>query len=135
MAKKTGIRPKRRRRPLISPVLRPLAWSALLSAAVAFAFASPVYADPARPTTVPDIGSRPAVAGALLLPGATAPGSTGPRTPLPPLLNGPLATQIQAKETQLALLGRSYSSYARIVTPPPACWSRRTPSGRPRTCS
>ncbi|WP_329106403.1 C40 family peptidase [Micromonospora sp. NBC_01699] len=105
MAKKTGIRPKRRRRPLISPVLRPLAWSALLSAAVAFAFASPVYADPARPTTVPDIGSRPAVAGALLLPGATAPGSTGPRTPLPPLLNGPLATQIQAKETQLALLG------------------------------
>ncbi|WP_442792144.1 NlpC/P60 family protein [Micromonospora sp. NBC_01796] len=102
---RTGSRPRRRRRPLINSVLRPLAWSALMSAAVAFAFASPVYADPA-PTTVPDAGARPAVVGTLLLPGATAPsGSTGPQTPLPALLNGPLATQIQAKETQLALLG------------------------------
>jgi peptidoglycan DL-endopeptidase CwlO len=80
-----------------------MAWSALLGAAVAFAFASPVYADPALPTTVPDTGARPAPAGALLLPGATQ--IPGPTTPLPPLLNGPLATQIQAKETQLALLG------------------------------
>ena len=83
MAQQVGSRPKRRRRPLISPVLRPLAWSALLSAAVAFAFASPVYADPALPTTVPDAGARPAAVGALLLPGATGPtpGQTGPATP------------------------------------------------------
>ncbi|RKR89691.1 NlpC/P60 family protein [Micromonospora pisi] len=106
MAQKTGNRRGRHRRPLISPVLRPLAWSALLSGVVAFAFATPVYADPALPTTVPDTGSRPAVVGSLLLPGATAPaGGTGPTAPLPPLLNGPLATQIQAKETQLAVLG------------------------------
>ena len=85
----------------ISPLLRPIAWSTLLSAAAAVAFASPGYADPAR---VPDPGVRPVPAGALHLPGTTPP-SSSPITSVPDSLTGPLATKIQQKEVELAKVG------------------------------
>jgi cell wall-associated NlpC family hydrolase len=86
----------------ISPVLRPLAWSAVLGAAAAAAFAAPAYAEP-TPNTIPDAGSRPAPAGSLQLPGATAPPAGSTYTP-PPSVTGPLATQIYNAEVELGLL-------------------------------
>lgn len=86
-----------------SPVLRPLVWSATLGAAVAFAFATPVYADPPLPNTVPDTGARPAPIGAVRLPGAVPPPAGGA---LPPgVSTGPLAIQLAALETEVATLG------------------------------
>jgi cell wall-associated NlpC family hydrolase len=82
-----------------------MVWSAVLSAGVAFAFANPVYAEPALPSTIPDTGARPTPAGAFQLPGAPAiPGATGP-IGLPPGLNGPLAAQVYAKQTAVEALG------------------------------
>ncbi|MEU6072195.1 NlpC/P60 family protein [Micromonospora sp. NPDC047074] len=100
-------RRQRRRSPVISPVLRPALWSALLGAIVATVLASPVQADPALPTTVPDTGARPTVSGQIQLPGgAPLPGLPGGGVTTPPpgnLIDGPLAAQIYAAE---ALVGQ-----------------------------
>jgi Cell wall-associated hydrolases (invasion-associated proteins) len=85
----------------VSPVLRPLVWSALVGAIVAGVLATPVWADPTTPNTVPDPGVRPVPAG-------TTPGGS-PTSPPPnvqiPTVNGPLASQIYALEVEVALLG------------------------------
>lgn len=95
---------QRRLRDIISPVLRPALWSTALGAAVAFAFAAPAYADPTLPNAVPDAGSRPQYAGALVLPGAV-PTSSAPVVTTPTALTGPLATQVFSLETEVATLG------------------------------
>ncbi|OZV76255.1 glycoside hydrolase [Micromonospora echinospora] len=101
------MRRPRRRTPLVSPVLRPKLWSALLGMVAAAAIATPVFADPALPQTVPDTGARPVLAGPLHLPGG-APGGNGPlgTTPIVPVGTGPLAAQIAAAEAQVGLLGQ-----------------------------
>ncbi|MFC4021049.1 NlpC/P60 family protein [Micromonospora sp. GCM10011542] len=102
-------RRQRRRSPVISPVLRPRLWAALLGAVAAAVLATPAYAEPGLPNTVPDAGLRPAVAGALHLPGG-APVTGLPGTPGAPVANlgtGPLAAQIAAGETQVGTLGET----------------------------
>ncbi|MFC8847872.1 MULTISPECIES: C40 family peptidase [unclassified Micromonospora] len=93
-------RRQRRRAPLFSPVLRPMLWSALLSAVATAALATPAYADPPLPNVVPDTGSRPVAAGGLPLLGGN-----GPALPVAPLGTGPLAAAIAAAEAQVGLLG------------------------------
>lgn len=91
---------------MISPVLRPKLWAALLGAIAAAVLATPAYAEPAVPTTVPDTGSRPAVTGSLQLPG----GAPVAGVPVPPVVNignGPLATAIAAGEAQVGALGET----------------------------
>ncbi|MEH0937971.1 C40 family peptidase [Micromonospora psammae] len=114
----------RRRRhggPVISPVLRPALWSALLGAVAAMAMATPAYADPALPNVVPDTGSRPVAAGGLRLPGAGSglPGAppTGAAGGFPGVLPGattlpvgglaadPLVARIDALEAENGRLG------------------------------
>ncbi|MET8265357.1 NlpC/P60 family protein [Micromonospora arida] len=99
-------RRQRRRSPVISPVLRPKLWAALLGAIAAAVLATPAYAEPGVPTTVPDTGSRPAVTGSLQLPGG-APVAGVPATPVVNIGNGPLATAISAGETQVGALGEA----------------------------
>ncbi|MGS2613820.1 C40 family peptidase [Micromonospora sp. LZ34] len=96
-----------RRRPVISPVLRPALWSALLGAVAAAVLASPSYAEPGLPTSVPDTGARPTYSGALRLPGgAPVPGLPGtPGAPVSNLGNGPLASAIYAAEVRVGQLG------------------------------
>lgn len=102
---------------MISPVLRPALWSALLGAVAATVLANPVMADPALPTSVPDTGSRPSYSGPLQLPGGapvpglpgTVPGLPGgpgtvPGVPAGSLGTGPLAAQIYAAEAQVGQL-------------------------------
>ncbi|SCE65806.1 NlpC/P60 family protein [Micromonospora viridifaciens] len=91
---------------MVSPVLRPALWSALLGAVAAAAFATPVWADP-LPDTIPNTGSRPTYSGTLPLPGV--PGRT-PGTPAvtPGVTNpsdGPLIAQINQLDAQVAQLG------------------------------
>ncbi|MFY1688560.1 NlpC/P60 family protein [Plantactinospora sp. WMMB782] len=86
-----------------SPVLRPLLWSALVGAIVAGAMATPVYADPPLPNTVPDAGVRPQPVGAPNVPTTTGAPTTS--YPLPPSVNGPLASQIMSLEVEVAQLG------------------------------
>ncbi|MFI9641251.1 NlpC/P60 family protein [Micromonospora sp. NPDC051925] len=100
-----GRRQRRRRSPVISPVLRPALWSALLGAVAAMVLATPVYADPALPNTVPDTGSRPVATGGLQLPGAANPGyptgQSGSTTlPVGGLPTNPLLSQIDALTAQ-----------------------------------
>ncbi|MET8256388.1 NlpC/P60 family protein [Micromonospora sp. NPDC005205] len=97
-------RRQRRRSPVISPVLRPKLWAALLGAIAAAVLATPAYAEPGVPTTVPDTGSRPAVTGSLQLPGS-APVAGVPAPPVVNIGNGPLATAISAGEVQVGALG------------------------------
>ncbi|MGC4849464.1 C40 family peptidase [Micromonospora sp. DT15] len=97
-------RRQRRRSPVISPVLRPKLWAALLGAIAAAVLATPAYAEPGVPTTVPDTGSRPAVTGSLQLPGG-APVAGVPAPPVVNIGNGPLATAISAGEVQVGALG------------------------------
>ncbi|MGC4792585.1 NlpC/P60 family protein [Micromonospora saelicesensis] len=99
-------RRQRRRSPVISPVLRPKLWAALLGAIAAAVLATPAYAEPGAPTTVPDTGSRPAVTGSLQLPGG-APVAGVPAPPVVNIGNGPLATAIAAGETQVGALGEA----------------------------
>ncbi|MGC4851958.1 C40 family peptidase [Micromonospora sp. DT4] len=97
-------RRQRRRSPVISPVLHPKLWAALLGAIAAAVLATPAYADPAVPATVPDTGARPPAIGAPQVPGS--PPVAG--LPTPPAVNlgsGPLAAQIAAAESQVGLLG------------------------------
>jgi peptidoglycan DL-endopeptidase CwlO len=82
-----------------------MAWSALLAATAAAAFATPAYADPALPDAVPDTGARPVPAGAFQLPQATTSPGTGVTPPVPPSATGPLAAAIYAKEVEVATLG------------------------------
>ncbi|WP_018252610.1 C40 family peptidase [Salinispora mooreana] len=96
-----GRRP--RRRPVISPVLRPKLWSALLGLIAAGALSAPVYADPSLPNTVPDSGARPVLSGPLSLPGGGPLAPSG-STPVNNLINGPLATQIYAAEARIGQL-------------------------------
>lgn len=89
---------------MISPVLRPKLWAALLGAIAAAVLATPAYAEPGVPTTVPDTGARPPAIGALQVPG----GAPVAGVPAPPLVNvgtGPLAAQISAGEIQVGTLG------------------------------
>lgn len=89
---------------MISPVLRPKLWAALLGAIAAAVLATPAYAEPGVPTTVPDTGARPPAIGALQVPG----GASVAGVPAPPLVNvgtGPLAAQISAGEIQVGTLG------------------------------
>ncbi|MET8906317.1 C40 family peptidase [Micromonospora sp. NPDC004551] len=120
MVDSTQGRRRRSRYPVISPVLRPTLWSALLGAVAAAALATPAWADP-LPDTVPSTGSRPQVTGALQLP--TVPGAVpglpgtvtgGPgRTPglpgtTPAVTNpadGPLIAQINQADARVAQLG------------------------------
>ncbi len=91
---------------MISPVLRPKLWAALLGAIAAAVLATPVYAEPGVPTTVPDTGARPPAITAVQLPGG--PPVSG--VPVPPVVNignGPLATAISAGETQVGALGEA----------------------------
>nr|WTA68083.1 NlpC/P60 family protein [Micromonospora sp. NBC_00855] len=99
-------RRQRRRSPVISPVLRPKLWAALLGAIAAAVLATPAYAEPGVPTTVPDTGSRPAVTGSLQLPGG-APVAGVPAPPVVNIGNGPLATAISAGEAQVGALGEA----------------------------
>lgn len=89
---------------MISPVLRPKLWAALLGAIAAAVLATPAYAEPGVPATVPDTGSRPAVTGSLQLPGS-APVAGVPAPPVVNIGNGPLATAISAGEVQVGALG------------------------------
>jgi peptidoglycan DL-endopeptidase CwlO len=93
----------------ISPVLRPLTWSAFLTATVAAAFATPAfatpaYAEPSLPDAIPDTGARPVTAGAFQLPGV-GPATVQPARPAPALANNPLAVAVNAKEVEVASLG------------------------------
>ncbi len=96
-----GRRP--RRRPVISPVLRPKLWSALLGIIAAGALSAPVYADPPLPDAVPDSGARPVLSGPLSLPGG-GPLTPPAATPVNNLIDGPLATQIYAAEARIGQL-------------------------------
>ncbi|MFI7433323.1 C40 family peptidase [Micromonospora haikouensis] len=98
-------RRQRRRAPLFSPVLRPMLWSALLSAVATAALATPAYAEPPLPNVVPDTGSRPVAVGGLLVPGLNGPAVPGAGAPVTPLGTGPLAAAIAAAEAQVGLLG------------------------------
>ncbi|SCG62771.1 NlpC/P60 family protein [Micromonospora coxensis] len=109
---------------MISPVLRPRLWSALLGAVAAMALATPAYAEPPLPNTVPDTGSRPVVSGGLQLPGgipgqpatglpgtglpgagAGLPGGTPTTLPVGGVAASPLLAQISALEVQVGQLG------------------------------
>ncbi|TDC26357.1 NlpC/P60 family protein [Micromonospora sp. 15K316] len=98
-------RRRRRRSPVVSPVLRPRLWAALLGAIAAAVLATPVYAEPAPPAAVPDSGARPTITGTLQLPGGTTPPTTD--APVGNLGNGPLASQVYAAETQVGMLGET----------------------------
>ncbi|MEE6261158.1 NlpC/P60 family protein [Plantactinospora sonchi] len=91
---------------MVSPVLRPLLWSALVGAIVAGALATPVWADPppsnSTPSTVPDAGLRPQLGGPAV-PGAPT-NTTSPNIQVPSV-NGPLANRIYALEVEVASLG------------------------------
>ncbi|MEU1602443.1 C40 family peptidase [Micromonospora matsumotoense] len=99
-------RQRRRRAPVISPVLRPALWSALLGAVAAMVLATPAYAEPPLPNTVPDTGSRPVATGGVQLPGAAMPGypTLGqpgyPTLPVGGLPTSPLLSQIDALTAQ-----------------------------------
>ncbi|MGC4810498.1 NlpC/P60 family protein [Micromonospora sp. DT228] len=97
-------RQQRRRSPVISPVLRPKLWAALLGAIAAAVLATPAYADPAVPTTVPDTGARPPAVGALQPPGVPPFGGV-PSPPVGTIGTGPLAAQIYTAETQVGTRG------------------------------
>lgn len=92
---------------MISPVLRPKLWSALLGVVAAAAIATPSWADP-LPDTVPDTGLRPPQISLQIpgLPGQTPTGlgsTTGATNPA----DGPLITQINQADTLVAQLGES----------------------------
>lgn len=118
---------------MISPILRPALWSALLGAVAAAALATPAWADP-LPDVVPDTGSRPQVTGPLQLPGSsgtvrgvpgtvpgvpgTVPGLPGVTTPggtagLPGTTgvtnpaDGPLIAQINQLDARVTQLGEA----------------------------
>lgn len=89
---------------MISPVLRPKLWAALLGAIAAAVLATPAYAEPTVPATVPDTGARPPAIGAPQVPG-NPPGAGVLAPPVVNLGSGPLAAQIAAAESQVGLLG------------------------------
>ncbi|WFE50730.1 NlpC/P60 family protein [Micromonospora sp. WMMD1155] len=97
-------RRQRRRSPVISPVLRPKLWAALLGAIAAAVMATPAYAEPGIPTTVPDAGARPPAIGTVQLPGGP-PVAGVPAPPVGTIGTGPLAAQIYAGEAQVGTLG------------------------------
>ncbi|MFG2054081.1 C40 family peptidase [Micromonospora sp. NPDC048930] len=100
-------RRQRRKGPVVSPVLRPKLWSALLGMVAAAAIATPSWADP-LPDAVPDAGLRPPQVSLQIpgLPGYTAgglgstPGVTNPA-------DGPLIAQINQADTLVAQLGET----------------------------
>ncbi|MFJ2084472.1 C40 family peptidase [Micromonospora chokoriensis] len=99
-------RRQRRRSPVISPVLRPKLWAALLGAIAAAVMATPAYAEPGLPTTVPDTGARPPAIGTVQLPGGP-PVAGVPVPPVATIGTSPLAAQIYAGETQVGTLGEA----------------------------
>jgi peptidoglycan DL-endopeptidase CwlO len=91
---------------VISPVLRPRLWAALLGVVAAAAIATPAWADP-LPDAVPDGGLRPPQISVQVpgLPGQT-PGGLG----IAPVVNpadGPLMAQINQADALVAQLGES----------------------------
>lgn len=115
------VRRQRRGGPVISPVLRPKLWAALLGMVASAAMATPAWADP-TPDKVPSTGARPPVAG-LRLPGSVPglPGSTPGLPGVPPGVPGapgtlpvgadpgagPLIAQINQADALVAQLGDS----------------------------
>ncbi|MFR9776079.1 NlpC/P60 family protein [Micromonospora sp. MS34] len=100
-------RRQRRGAPVISPVLRPKLWSALLGVVAAAAIATPSWADP-LPDAVPDTGSRPPQV-SLQIPGLTGQTPAGPGT-TPGVSNpadGPLIAQINQADALVAQLGET----------------------------
>jgi cell wall-associated NlpC family hydrolase len=113
-------RHRRQRDGVIGPALRPVAWSALLGAAMAGAAITPAAANPPAapnaqpglPDRVPDEGARPQPAGPLQMPGAGGVTSTAPIAPVTSPGLGPLAMQITALETEVASLGEQLKTLA-----------------------
>ncbi|SBT50708.1 Cell wall-associated hydrolase, NlpC family [Micromonospora auratinigra] len=92
---------------MISPVLRPKLWAALLGVVAAAAMATPAWADP-LPDTVPDTGLRPPQVSVQIpgLPGQPA-GGLATTAPVTNPAGGPLMAQVNAAETQVAQLGEN----------------------------
>ncbi|NES13351.1 NlpC/P60 family protein [Micromonospora sp. PPF5-17] len=92
---------------MISPVLRPKLWSALLGVVAAAAIATPSWADP-LPDTVPDTGLRPPQI-SLQIPGLTGqtPGGLGTTPGATTPGDGPLIAQINQADALVAQLGES----------------------------
>lgn len=95
-----------RHRAAPSPLLRPVIFTAVVSATLAAVISSPAYAAPPIPG-IPDAGSRPAATGALALPGAavTPPGGTGV-TQNTSLTGNPIAAKLEAKQTEVNQAGQ-----------------------------
>lgn len=96
-----------RHRAAPSPLVRPVIFTAVVSATLAAVISSPAYAAPPIPG-IPDAGSRPAATGALSLPGAagTTPGGTGGVTQNTSLTGNPIATELEAKQTEVNQTGQ-----------------------------
>jgi cell wall-associated NlpC family hydrolase len=78
---------------------------AVAGAALCLLLARPAFADPALPA-VPDEGARPAVAGSVQIPGATAPG--GPTSTIPATIQpGPFGQRILTESAAIEALGQS----------------------------
>jgi cell wall-associated NlpC family hydrolase len=108
---------RRQRDGVLGPALRPVAWSAALTAALAAVVPTPAqaevlstYADP-LPDQVPDAGARPAPTGALQMPGG---GTTTAVIPTAPVTSGlgPLAQQLVTAETEVATIGEQLKQVA-----------------------
>ncbi|MDQ0367441.1 C40 family peptidase [Catenuloplanes indicus] len=81
-------------------------FTAVVSATLAAVISSPAYAAPPIPG-VPNSGSRPAATGSLTLPRAPGVTTPGGSTTQPPSLTGnPVATQLEAKQTELNQAGQ-----------------------------
>jgi peptidoglycan DL-endopeptidase CwlO len=99
-----------RHRAAPSPLLRPVIFTAVVSATLAAVVSSPAYAAPPIPG-IPDAGSRPAATGTLSLPGApgtagTTPGGTGGVTQNTSLTGNPIAAELEAKQTEVSQAGQ-----------------------------
>ncbi|MDP9798836.1 cell wall-associated NlpC family hydrolase [Catenuloplanes nepalensis] len=86
--------------------MRPVIFTAVVSATLAAVISSPAYAAPPIPG-VPNSGSRPTATGSLALPGTPGITTPGGTTTQPASLTGnPVATQLEAKQTELNQAGQ-----------------------------
>ena len=114
---------RRLREPLVSPVLRPRLWAALIGAVASAVLVTPGYADPAprdnrteTPETgtlpvanaavrLPDAGARPVTSGVFQLPGELA-GNATPGVSAVPAGGGDLTTKVALAQQELLRLGQ-----------------------------